>query len=133
MLKFARIKETCLYTSDLEGCRDFYVGKLGLELHAYEPGRYVFFIAGDSMLLCFNPESTRVQGMLPPHWGSGRYHFAFEAQEGEYDAWKSKIQQEGIAIEHEQTWGNGTKSLYFEDPDGNCVEILQWRMWELPG
>jgi len=131
-LRFTHIKETCLYVNDLEKTKEFYYGKLGLEVIGFVKDRHVFFRAGGSVLLCFISESTRnVSGSsLPPHHGNGNLHFAFETTNEQYVLWKEKIKSEGIAIEQEAEWGKGLKSFYFRDPDNHLVEIVMEGIWE---
>ncbi len=129
-MDFTQIKETCLYVRDLEQTKQFYHEKLGLPLISHVEGRHVFFRAGSSVLLCFNPEVTKREETLPPHFGEGKLHLAFETSPENYDAWKEKIAAEGIAIVHEQPWGKRFHSFYFYDPDGHCLEIVERGMWD---
>jgi catechol-2,3-dioxygenase len=48
---FRKIVETCIYSSDLEKLKDFYVNNIGLQFVSEEPGRHVFLAAGKSMHL----------------------------------------------------------------------------------
>lgn len=130
-LNISSIKETCLYVADLKATRDFYHEKLGLPLIAFVPNRHVFFKAGTSVLLCFNPDDARQKTHLPPHYGSGHLHFAFEVEKGQYEAWKRKIEGLGIEIEQEVIWREetGVKSFYFRDPDNHAVEIAMPGIW----
>lgn len=132
-LSFTQIKETCIYISDLNKTRQFYEGKLGLKCFAEVPGRHIFFKAGSSVLLCFNAEATRIDQNLPPHWGNGRLHFAFECTKLQYNSWLGKIQQEGIEVLQEVSWPNGGRSFYFHDPDMHVVEIVEEGMWDYAG
>ena len=43
--------------------------------------------------------------------------------------WKKKVDEAGIEIKHEETWGGGKRSFYFDDPDGHCVEIMGGDIW----
>lgn len=128
-MKFRQIKETCLYVRDLERTRSFYTEKIGLEEISFVPGRHVFFRAGSSVLLCFNPEVTAVDEKLPPHYGRGHLHLAFECENAEYDSWMEKIKAAGIEISHEATWREGLRSFYFHDPDGHVLEIVEPGIW----
>ncbi|QHT68329.1 glyoxalase [Rhodocytophaga rosea] len=125
-----KIKETCLYVSDLQKSEDFYHGKLGFPIIGKVEGRHIFFRAGSSVLLCFIAEKTRQDTNLPPHYGSGHLHLAFEVSPQEYQLWKEKIQQAGITIEHEQAWKDDLHSFYFRDPDGHLLEIVPTGIWE---
>ncbi len=128
-MKLTGIKETCLYVKDLRATEEFYTQKLGLECFDKKEGVYVFFRAGSDVLLCFNAEASKVQTAIPPHYGSGNLHFAFECPKDEYENWKQHIRHQGIAIEKEITWPSGTLSFYFRDPDGHCVEIEEPGLW----
>ena len=126
-----RIKETCLYVRDLTSCRAFYEGILQLECFSHSVGGHVFFRAGQQVLLCFLKGTTKEQTNLPSHWGEGALHFAFETERGEaYEAWQKRLIDRDVSIEHEHHWPGGFRSLYFRDPDGHCVEILEAGMWE---
>jgi len=52
---------------------------MGLSIIGFVENRHIFFRAGSSVLLCFNPETTKKEERLPPHFGTGQLHFAFEA------------------------------------------------------
>lgn len=129
-MNFTQIKETCLYTEQLDRAEEFYEQKLGLSKIAKAPGRHVFFRAGSSVLLVFNPKVTAMEDRLPPHDGYGRLHMAFEVPKEEYDAAKADIMNKGITIAHEEHWRNGFRSFYFHDPDGHVLEIIEAGFWE---
>src|SRR4051812_8670398 len=114
-MEFLQIKETCLYVKDLEATRKFYSGKLGLEIIGELANRHVFFRAGRSVLLCFIPEASKIGETLPPHFGYGNLHLAFEVSQESYEDQKAIIHNLGIEIEHEHTWPNELKSFYFRD------------------
>lgn len=129
-MEFSKIKETCLYVKDLDQTKKFYNGKLGLEVVGEIPARHVFFRAGESVLLCFIAAASGQGGTLPPHYGSGQLHLAFEVAKKEYEKRKEEVQQQGIAIEQEYDWGNGFLSFYFRDPDQHLLEVVMAGMWE---
>lgn len=121
----ARIKETCIYVRDLESIRDFYEKKLGLPVINYVPEKHIFFRAGDSVLLVFNPEDSRLKLSPPAHWGEGRQHFAFEVSAAEYHTTKADLVKKGIVIIEETLWPAGGKSFYFNDPADNVLEVVE--------
>lgn len=129
-MEIKKIKETCLYVTDLEESKDFYTGKLGFKLIGEVKDRHVFFRAGASVLLCFIAEASEKGGNLPPHHGSGQLHLAFEVEKKQYAAWKDKVKSVGISIEQEYDWGGGFLSFYFRDPDQHLLEVVMEGMWE---
>lgn len=129
-LSFTQIKETCLYVTDLARTRAFYEGKLGLECFSEVEGRHIFFRAGRSVLLCFIAEATKSDESLPPHFGYGQQHFAFECTQTDYDAWRQKLVDADIPIVQDVTWPRGGRSFYFHDPDMNVAEIVEEGIWD---
>jgi catechol 2,3-dioxygenase-like lactoylglutathione lyase family enzyme len=127
------IKETCIYTTDLERSRTFYGERLGLHCFSHVAGSHAFFRAGTSVLLCFDPQASRQQDRLPAHFGEGELHFAFEVARSAYESWKEHLRRQGIPVEHEQAWPGGYRSVYFRDPDRHCLEIIEAGMWEYGG
>lgn len=123
-MKFIKIKETCLYIHDLERAKRFYHETLELPLISYVEGKHVFFQAGSSVLLCFNPEDSKLKKSPPAHYGGGKQHFAFEVNKADYPAAKKWITTKGIQITDTVTWKSGVESFYFEDPEGNVLEIV---------
>ncbi len=119
-----KIKETCLYFKDLEIARQFYHDVLGLDIIHHQPGKHIFFRAGDSVLLCFNPEDSKHKVSPPGHFGGGKQHVAFEVSLADYETAKEEIIAKGIKVIDEVEWKSGVKSFYFEDPEGNILEIV---------
>src|SRR3954463_10758365 len=97
-MEIVKIKETCLYVSNLYRTEAFYHGQLGFPVIGKVADRHVFFRAGASVLLCFIAETTKADSKLPPHFGSGNLHLAFEVKPEAYENWKRKIQESAIAI-----------------------------------
>lgn len=130
MKEIIKIKETCLYLKDLELAKSFYNGKLGLDVIHYAPGRHIFFRAGGSVLLCFNPDDAKLKDTPPPHFAEGNQHFAFEVSENEYDKVKRDIIALGITVIDEVIWKSGQESFYFNDPESNVLEIVPEGVWD---
>ena len=128
-MKISRIKETCIYVTDLQRTKEFYSRRLGLAVLSFVEGRHVFFRAGESVLLCFIAEKTLQENELPPHGAKGSIHFAFEVEVEEYDTTLLKVKHMEIEILHEQVWKGKLRSFYFHDPDGNLLEIIEEGIW----
>ncbi len=129
-MNIIQIKETCLYVTDLDKTADFYHGKLGFPIIVRREGRHVFFRVGSSVLLCFIAAATKEDTVLPPHFGSGQQHLAFQVSKEEYEKHKTLLSDHKIDIIHEETWKEGIKSFYFLDPDDHVLEIVPVGMWE---
>lgn len=125
-----KIKETCLYVSDLDKTQNFYHDVLGLPIISRKEDAFIFFRAGSDVLLCFMNEYAASQEHLPPHFANGKIHFAFEVKLEDYQMWKDKIKESDIEITHEQEWKNNLMSFYFEDPDGHVLEIVNEGIWD---
>jgi catechol 2,3-dioxygenase-like lactoylglutathione lyase family enzyme len=123
-MEFLKIKETCLYIQDLAKAKAFYHETLGLHVIDYLEGKHLFLRAGQSVLLLFNPEDSKGKTSPPAHFGGGKQHFAFEVKGSAYEAAKREILEKGILIIDEITWKTGMRSFYFNDPEGNVLEIL---------
>ena len=130
-MQISRIKETCIYVTNLHRTKEFYSNRLGLAVLSFVEGRHVFFRAGESVLLCFIAEKTLEETELPPHGARGSIHFAFEVKKEEYDATFLKIKTMNINVLQEQTWKTELRSFYFHDPDGHLVEIIEEGIWEV--
>ncbi|MEX2594274.1 MAG: VOC family protein [Anditalea sp.] len=129
-MNFTQIKETCLYISDLDQAEEFYHGLLEFPLISKVKDRHIFFRCGSSVLLCFLPEITKNEPVLPPHYAEGKQHIAFEVEKADYPAIKQELVQSGIKITHTQEWKDGLESIYFEDPFGHVLEIVPKGIWE---
>lgn len=125
--------EIGVYAEDLDRAEQFYSAVLGLAIRGKEDGRHVFFQVGDrTMLLVFRPEATLRGDVLPAHGARGPGHFALGIAPEDLDAWRRRLAEHGIAIEHEESWPRGGHSLYFRDPAGNSVELITPGVWGLP-
>ncbi|MBN8651329.1 MAG: VOC family protein [Cytophagales bacterium] len=129
-MNLTQIKETCLYFTNLKEARSFYHHLLGLPVIGEVANQHIFFRAGSSVLLCFNPEVSKSKTSPPAHYGAGKYHFAFEVPTAEYEAHKTELQQKGVVITDYVTWPNGLESFYFNDPAGHVVEIVPAGLWD---
>jgi catechol 2,3-dioxygenase-like lactoylglutathione lyase family enzyme len=130
------VLETSLYISDLDRAVAFYRDVLGLRLinDEYFPdqrGAALQVGVGPSVLLLFRAETTMKGGALPPHGAAGAGHAAFRVEPHEIDLWRERLQQSGVTIEREFTFGDNPPSIYFRDPDGNSLEIAVASIWAL--
>ena len=127
-LAVKKVVETGVYVTDLDAARDFYTKIVGLQLFSEEKNRHVFLKAGKSMLLLFRAATTLKEQRLPPHGATGVQHFAFEVEAKDYDDWKARLAENGVAVEKEVDWGRA-RSVYFRDPSNNVVELITRGNW----
>lgn len=95
----------------LDRARAFYEAFLDLEV-VDESANEVRFSAGESHLVLRAPSSIPRGGL--------HTHYALSIPEDEYDDWYDRLGESFDLVEH--TFGDA-RSLYFYDPDGNCVEL----------
>jgi catechol 2,3-dioxygenase-like lactoylglutathione lyase family enzyme len=131
------ILESALYVTDLAAAEAFYGEVIGLERIAKVDDRHVFFRCGQGVLLLFNAEATKnapppdAKLPVPPHGTAGEGHLCFAATAQEIDAWRKRLEENGVAIEADFGWPNGGRSIYFRDPSGNSIELAEPRIWGL--
>ena len=132
-MKFRKIIETSIYSTDLTKMKEFYVNRLGLEFVSEQLGRHVFLKTDKNMLLIFNPEVTTIEkdtihgATTPP----SMVHIALEIETNEYEMAKDLLIKNDIDVEKEIEWGNeiNSRSIYFRDPAGNLVEFITKGHW----
>ena len=118
-----QLGEIALRVNDLEGMKRFYQKVLGLELVKEFPSAAFFKIAegyaGHTQVFVLFDRSTPV--------GPERTtvdHFAFTISRDDYDAERERL--EGLDLDvtvSEHAWVQW-RSLYFNDPEGNQVELV---------
>jgi catechol-2,3-dioxygenase len=128
-----KVIETCIYSSDLDSMKKFYVDILGLSPVEEERDKLIFLKVGKSMLLIFNPfRTSNDNNMLPTHGAMSPpscIHLAMEIKKHDYHDWKELLFRNSISIEKEVDWNNKAKSLYFRDPAGNLIEFITEGGW----
>jgi len=122
------VQEACLYVSDLDRAADFYRAALGLGL-ALSTSEARFLRTGPgSVLILFDrvPLETR-ESEIPAHGATGPGHVAIAVDDGSLPEWRAQLAAHAVGVEHEHTWPTGTQSIYFRDPDGNSIELMERR------
>jgi catechol 2,3-dioxygenase-like lactoylglutathione lyase family enzyme len=129
------VLEAAVYASDLDAAEAFYGGVLGLERIQRVGNRHVFFRAGASVVLVFNPAETvkppSNPGMpVPPHGATGPGHLCLTAEARDLDGWVARLEAQGVEVEADFRWPNGARSVYLRDPAGNSLEFAEARLWQ---
>jgi catechol 2,3-dioxygenase-like lactoylglutathione lyase family enzyme len=89
----------------------------------------------DQVLLVFRRGYSRENsdtpgGVVPGHHSDGPAHFAFRIDAQHYEPWKRHLEKTRISLRSEVRWPHGGRSLYFDDPDGNVVEMATPELWQ---
>ena len=128
------VLETAIYSDDLARAKAFYGEILGLACVLDSPRMLTFTVAPAQVLLVFKRGATREdietpEGLIPGHHSEGPAHFAFAIAAADYAVWKAYLKTAGIPIRSETTWSRGGRSIYFDDPDENLVELATPGLW----
>jgi catechol 2,3-dioxygenase-like lactoylglutathione lyase family enzyme len=136
--KITGLLETALYFDDVGQAVRFYQDLFGFSRLSGSTQRDATFAAlelpGRAVLLFFKKGANAQPvdtggGIIPPHGGEGRLHFALAIPNDAYESWKLKLAAQSIPIESEIRWPPGGRSLYFRDPEGNLVELATSGLW----
>ncbi len=141
MPKVRGLLEAALFVEDPARASAFYEQLLGLRKIRSDERGSVFRLAARQYLLLVTYEAARTPskppgGIVPPCAmpgceGPGPGHVALTVSTDALDSWRQRLENHGIEILGDVAWGQGERSLYFRDPDGNLVELATPRIWEL--
>jgi catechol 2,3-dioxygenase-like lactoylglutathione lyase family enzyme len=128
------VLETVLYYEDEDATERFYSDVMGMRLTAKLPGRSLFYRAGSSVFLLFDPKVSIEQGGLPTHGAEGPGHVCFLVGPELYERWKEHLGDRGVEILQNVEWPgrrgkDALHSFYFRDPSGNLLEIADGDLW----
>ena len=120
MLPIKGVYEIAIRVKDLARAEAFYTSVLGLQEGLRDTKRnWLFLYAGDK------------QGMVVLQEDHGDWplqHFAFTVVESDIAKAATTLKEKGVTVSepvvHE--WMNAV-SLYFDDPDGNALELIALR------
>ena len=128
------VLETAVDAIDLARSAAFYRRTLGLRPLLETPRLVAFDAGGPSVLLVFQAGATEQdftdpRGTVPGRGARGRAHFALAIRADSLEAWRARLVAHGVALTGEYSWPRGGVSLYFDDPDGNVVELANPGLW----
>src|SRR3954466_5786464 len=100
------ILETSLYVDDPAVTGAFYRRLFGFSTLLESDRLVALDVAGRNVLLLFLEGGTGEAlvlpgGVVPPHGGSGPLHLAFSIAADELEAWKGRLESEGVPVESE--------------------------------
>jgi catechol 2,3-dioxygenase-like lactoylglutathione lyase family enzyme len=120
------LHELVLEVADLAAAAQFYEEVIGLKrIVSWGTDRPAeWFNLGDSVALGLWPEATGGANAIAGGRGGAHVHFALRIPQGSFEEAKAAITAQGIAVLDDVTFDDGNRSLYVNDPDGNCVELM---------
>ena len=126
-MEITRLQHALLTVKNLEASRAFYQDVLGLEemeRWLIDPARDgAWFRIGNTRLHLAvwedHPSNQKVGQSLDP-WDN---HIAFEVDN--IEAWKKKLKEKGVEYLQGVMGGEKMAQVYFRDPSGNSVELIQ--------
>ncbi len=126
--------ETSLYVDDMARAVSFYEQVLGLRPMLHGERLTAFDARRQGVLLLFKrgasvEDAHHPGGVIPGHDGAGPLHMALAIPAESYEAWHAHLSQMGVKLRGEMRWPKGGRSLYFEDPDGNVLELATPGLW----
>ncbi len=116
-----------LNAADLERAEKFYAQLFDLRV-AHKRGKELFLRCGPDYLPIreVKPKAAGVTGVMGA--AIGMDHFGLAVAPEDFDAAVARLRAAEVPPAGEVvTYANGTRSIYFEDPDGNVIEI-----WDEP-
>ena len=123
-MKIKALGHAVLKVTDCDRAEKFYNGLLGLPIMARfdEDGmRMTFFTLGNHH--DFAVMQVSGEGGGNAETAVGLHHVAFKIGDSLDDLREAKAMLEGAGLELEPVDHEVTKSLYFDDPDGNKLEV----------
>ncbi len=116
------VNELVLEVVDLEAAERFYADVLGLPVVDRWPDREaVWVMAGDRTRIGLWRPQVGVAGGR----GGVHVHYALHLPEADFDAAVGRLREHGCPPELSER-GDGNRSAYVTDPDGNVVELWTW-------
>ncbi|MGH7494048.1 MAG: VOC family protein [bacterium] len=130
------VLETALYVEDLERAAKFYSLILKFEKLLSTEKYCALSVAGRQILMLFKKGASLqpavvTGGAIPATDGQGNLHLAFAIGMSEVEEWESWLHLNGVTIESKVNWKRGGHSLYFRDPDRNCIELITPGCWSI--
>jgi catechol-2,3-dioxygenase len=112
------IVEMTLETRDLAAMQDFYVEAFGIEVLQEEDDRVWLAIGRHGRLGLWLPGRKEFGDE-----GGRHVHYAISASPGTLDALRERLISMGRSVHGPEEHPGGDRSIYFEDPEGNVVEV----------
>lgn len=131
MIELKQLDHLGVDVGDLERARHFYCDLLGLEFlkpmgAEDDPEGLLLRCGSRNFALHRNPKApVRSREIIEDP--TGRAHLAFKVSRADFERARAEFPGKGIPTKGPIEWG-GHRCLYFLDPDGNLLELVElWR------
>ena len=123
------LEASLYYDGEVEAAMaDLYEQTLGLRVVAGWPDGKALRLGAAVVLLFRRELLAEREGPIADHGATGPGHACFRVTEGDYDAWRQRLEQR-VDVVHDHEWPGGGRSFYFRDPAGNLLEIADRDLW----
>ncbi len=114
------IRHIALKVKDIQKAEDFYVRILGFKQEWKPDINNLYLTSGlDNLALHQSSSSLKMEESPLDHFG-----ILVKTPE-DVDQWAYYLKEQGIVLSKEpKTHRDGARSVYFQDPDGNLIQIL---------
>ena len=124
MFTLQQLDHIALAVADPAKSAAWYRDVLGLERrHQAVWGDRPIMMAAGSTMVAFFPAAVGVAATQSAS-GPGLRHFAFRADRENFDQARVALARHGVAFEEQDH--EVTRSIYFRDPDGFCLELTTY-------
>ncbi len=123
-MKLNGIHHIALNVRDLDKAEAFYTDVLGFTvMERFSKGlRHIMLDTGNSAVALFEAPDLDTKASIDLMSETGYEHFAFRADRDQFDAIVKELKGKIDDVDGPVKRGNGM-SVYFNDPDGNHLEI----------
>ena len=112
------LRHLALKVKDMEKAVDFYTRILGMRID-WQPDK-------ENVYLTSGSDNLALHQRVEPIGGGPLDHFGFlVSRSEEVDEWALRLTRQGvILVQRPETHRDGSRSIYFRDPDDNLIQLL---------
>ena len=124
-MRLSGIHHIALNVRDLDRAEWFYTNVLGFKVaKRFSKGlRHIMLDIGNSYIALFEVPDLEIQSHMEQLSETGYMHFAFRIEGEQFELAVQKLRKNNIDIGEGPVRRGDGNSVYFQDPDGNHLEI----------
>lgn len=131
MIHLQRLDHFGIEVSDLGRAEEFYGGVLGLRVRTRIGRHQILLDCGAAVLALIEVAQVNADGPANIQNPFGKGHWAFEVSGDDFRRAQAGFAERGIASHGPVDWGDHD-CLYFTDPDGNLLELINNERLDAP-